>query len=144
MVIRPIAFRPTPGRPSSSTGPLPPSGSRPGSSAPSPGPLMSAGIGVGINSSIGGGLLAYSAAPPSRPGSSAPSPLLTATAAGPAVGPPYSRPPSQGFAPGHPLVRDGPRPFGSKQSLQFYLYFSCTFPLLLLTKNIFICKGILN
>ena len=126
--IRPIAFRPTPGRPSSSTGPLPPS--RPGSSAPSPGPLMSTGHHHTNNS----GLQLYSTgplAPPSRPGSSAPSP---------GVGPPYSRPPSQGFAPGqgfappsqgfapgqgfappsqgfapgHPLVRDGPRPFGSK------------------------------
>ncbi len=43
VIIRPIAFRPTPGRPSSSTGPLPPS--RPGSSAPSPGPLMPSGGG---------------------------------------------------------------------------------------------------
>ena len=64
VLVRPIAFRPSPGRPGSSTGPQ----------------------------------------VPARPGSST----------GPSPGPFISRPNSQGFAPGHPLVKDGPRPFGSK------------------------------
>ncbi|XP_023346462.1 leucine zipper putative tumor suppressor 3 [Eurytemora carolleeae] len=67
VLVRPIAFRPSPGRPGSSAGPQ----------------------------------------VPARPGSST----------GPSPGPFISRPNSQGFAPGHPLVKDGPRPFGSSQEL---------------------------
>lgn len=106
VVIRPIAFRPSPGRPGSSAGPTssgPQTSSRPGSST-----FQS----------------------PQRPGSSAPSPGLSSGYRTPVQTPLSSsaistpgqstlpnRPPSQGFAPGHPLVKDGHRPFGSSQEL---------------------------
>ena len=109
VVIRPIAFRPSPGRPGSSNGPPAASGSRPpsstftspgrgpGSTAPSPG-LSSTGYRTPVQTTFG-------------PGGS----VVTGPGSGPAPPPgPGSRPPSQGFLPGHPLVKDGHRPFGSK------------------------------
>ena len=101
MVIRPIAFRPSPARPGSSTGPPVGSGSRPpsstftspgrgpGSTAPSPG-LSSTGYRTPVQTTFG-------------PGGS----VVTGPGSGQA-------PHSQGFLPGHPLVKDGQRPFGSK------------------------------
>lgn len=118
VVIRPIAFRPSPGRPGSSSGPATgstQSSSRPGSStftspgrgstAPSPG--LSSGYRTPVQTTFGPG------------GSVVTSSSSNSTSFGPPppVPGPGSRPPSQGFLPGHPLVKDVQRPFGSSQEL---------------------------
>ena len=90
VVVRPIAFRPSPGRPGSSAGPS--SGqvtSRPASSNLTSSPGLSSGYQTPVQTTFG-------------PGGSV---ITTSSSGHPAQ--------ATGFVPGHPLVKDGHRPFGS-------------------------------
>ena len=136
MVIRPIAFRPSPARPGSSTGPPVGSGSRPpsstftspgrgpGSSAPSPG--LSTGYRTPVQTTFG-------------PGGS----VVTGPGSGQA-------PPTQGFLPGHPLVKDGHRPFGSEYPKYYPLklldseLLNCSLPTNILSPPVYGCVGVIT
>lgn len=93
VVVRPIAFRPSPGRPGSSAGPSCGQVSRPASSTLTTSPGLSSGYQTPVQTTFG-------------PGGSV---ITTSTSSSTSSHPAQAA----GFVPGHPLVKDGHRPFGS-------------------------------
>jgi len=102
VVVRPIAFRPSPGRPGSSAGGAGPGQvSRPASSTLPSSPGLSSGYQTPVQTTFGPGGSVITTSSSSSSSSSGPSQ-------------PGQAP---GFVPGHPLVKDGHRQFGSSQEL---------------------------
>ena len=99
-VIRPIAFRPTPG-PSS------------GASTPTNGYVVSSFRPPSSNFDFGG---------PHPNVRASPATSMTHVVMGgvPPPPPPHPNYNNEGFAPGHPLIKDGRRHYGSKLTFQFY------------------------
>ena len=98
VVVRPIAFRPSPGRPGSSAGPSSGQVSRPASSTLPSSPGLSSGYYTPVQTTFGpGGSVVTTHSTNSNSSNSNSSQANQAP----------------GFVPGHPLVKDGHRPFGS-------------------------------
>ena len=96
-MVRPIAFRPSPGRPGSSAGPSSGQVSRPASSTLTSSPGLSSGYQTPVQTTFGpGGSVITTSSNSSNSNSNS--------------GHANQAP---GFVPGHPLVKDGHRPFGS-------------------------------